>query len=836
MMPASLAGQRLHDPDPQISAGAPSGVFDTLMASGRVARDDATMVQNGRIAERYDEVVQALDDMGYETGRYLPDSWMDMGLVSGTLYPIRNYDRVWGDVVDARGKNGKAFANLPKTKAEFDKAITTRDGARGRDQAVAARGNIVAQFVGGAAGSMTDPANAVASLTPAGKGVGLLSTVIRNGAINMAIEGLQQSDLAQTRELMGEKLTLTESAERVLGAGVGGGALAGLGYGLGKAFPPAREAVLAQLYPRMPEKIRARISDPTHIPNTVLADLIDDLNPNGQTPDLRELVQGLRRDGQVAEDNPFYPDGAGIAAHAERMAAAMKAALAGVPSRVEPSTALGSGTVARRGGGVLPADVVNFFRDKGYSEAQSRGIAAGVMAESRGDHRITGPAVDAQGRPMQNRAHGLGQWVSADRRANFKKQFGIDITQSTRRQQLEFLHWELQGGDAGGRKVLAQTDEADVLRSYIEDFMRPAKGAETSGDLRRGMAALGREGEAIATRADADSARADVDGIAAERAALAEGARLSPEQRLAERADVADDSGMARPVMDLADDLPEAQAVLMPRIIAAVADPARPSIRPDRLAEQLGAPEADVRQALDYLAERRQGVGRIGGDPVRATVAQDAAPDEGLGPASMLSFLPARGEPGVSVRVEDGALATAVYRDADGIAQGAVQYPITAEMRDMMPEVSSFVQPAYRRQGIATQLYDALEAEGYGVDALSGTGDLTPAGAAFVNARRGAGFRRSPVAAAPMKGSAGRPRQPLPEAEAAKFDDPDGAGRQALADSVLHDVRAKMVADDPAWRDRTVMLEEGEKPVAVAGALADLDERASLIDVIRGCL
>lgn len=836
MMPASLAGQRLHDPDPQISAGAPSGVFDTLMASGRVARDDATMVQNGRIAERYDEVVQALDDMGYETGRYLPDSWMDMGLVSGTLYPIRNYDRVWGDVVDARGKNGKAFANLPKTKAEFDKAITTRDGARGLDQAVAARGNIVAQFVGGAAGSMTDPANAVASLTPAGKGVGLLSTVIRNGAINMAIEGLQQPDLAQTRELMGEKLTLTESAERVLGAGVGGGALAGLGYGLGKAFPPAREAVLAQLYPRMPEKIRARISDPTHIPNTVLADLIDDLNPNGQTPDLRELVQGLRRDGQVAEDNPFYPDGAGIAAHAERMAAAMKAALAGVPSRVEPSTALGSGTVARQGGGALPADVVNFFRDKGYSEAQSRGIAAGIMAESRGDHRITGPAVDAQGRPMQNRAHGLGQWVSADRRANFKKQFGIDITQSTRRQQLEFLHWELQGGDAGGRKVLAQTDEADVLRSYIEDFMRPAKGAETSGDLRRGMAALGREGEAIAKRADADPVRADADGIAAERAALAERARLSLEEGAAARTDGADNGEMARPVMDLADDLPEAQAALMPRIMAAVADPARPSIRPDRLAEQLGSPEADVRQALNYLADRRQGVDRIGGETVRATVAQDAAPDEGLGPASMLSFLPARGEPGVSVRVEDGALATAVYRDADGVAQGAVQYPITAEMRDMMPEVSSFVRPAYRRQGIATQLYDALEAEGYGVDALSGTGDLTPAGAAFVNARRGAGFRRRPATAVPMKGGAGRPRQSLPEAEAAKFDDPDGAGRQALADSVLHDVRAKMVADDPAWRDRTVMLEEGEKPVAVAGALADLDERASLIDVIRGCL
>lgn len=124
---------------------------------------------------------------------------------------------------------------------------------------------------------------------------------------------------------------------------------------------------------------------------------------------------------------------------------------------------------------------------------------------------------------------------------------------------------------------------------------------------------------------------------------------------------------------------------------------------------------------------------------VRATVSREEAAEleaGGLGPASNLSFLPQRGEPGVSVINEEGHFGTAVFRDADGVAQGVVRMPLTAEARDISGEVSSYVRPDFRRQGIATRLYDGLRDAGYAVDELSGTSELTPDGAAFVNARR----------------------------------------------------------------------------------------------------
>jgi GNAT superfamily N-acetyltransferase len=131
-------------------------------------------------------------------------------------------------------------------------------------------------------------------------------------------------------------------------------------------------------------------------------------------------------------------------------------------------------------------------------------------------------------------------------------------------------------------------------------------------------------------------------------------------------------------------------------------------------------------------------------EPVAATVPQEDAPDEGLGPASVLDFQPPQGEPGVTVAVEDGELATAVFRDADGRAQGVVQLPLTPAAREMTGGVSSFVRPQFRRQGVATRLYDALRDAGHPIDVESGSSDLTPAGAAFVNARRGVGLRDTP--------------------------------------------------------------------------------------------
>ncbi|SFR86399.1 GNAT family N-acetyltransferase [Sphingomonas jatrophae] len=153
-------------------------------------------------------------------------------------------------------------------------------------------------------------------------------------------------------------------------------------------------------------------------------------------------------------------------------------------------------------------------------------------------------------------------------------------------------------------------------------------------------------------------------------------------------------------------------------------------------AEPLPAP----RVRTELLAEARE--------PVIATVPQSAAADDGLGPSSVLMFQAKTGEPGVSIVREGEDLATAVWRDESGQAQGAVQLALSAEAREIHEAILTYVRPDFRRQGIATKLYDALRAEGLPVERAAGAGDLTPDGAAFVNAWRGA---RGEIADAPSR-------------------------------------------------------------------------------------
>jgi hypothetical protein len=126
----------------------------------------------------------------------------------------------------------------------------------------------------------------------------------------------------------------------------------------------------------------------------------------------------------------------------------------------------------------LDSEVVEFFRNKGLSEDQARGIAAGIMAESGGDHTAVNP---------DSGAMGLGQWLGPRKRAIVSK-YGESPSKD---EQLEHLWHELSGGDHGGRAVLAEEDAPSVLNSYITKFMRPAKGRETEGDIDRGRKALG---------------------------------------------------------------------------------------------------------------------------------------------------------------------------------------------------------------------------------------------------------------------------------------------------------------------------------------------------------
>lgn len=129
-------------------------------------------------------------------------------------------------------------------------------------------------------------------------------------------------------------------------------------------------------------------------------------------------------------------------------------------------------------GGGINAGIFNGLVARGLPEHIARGAAAGVHAEAGSNHNALNPTSGAMG---------LGQWLGP-RKAELIRRYGANPTLD---QQLDFLAWELKGGDAGGKAVLAAKDEAGALDAYIRKFMRPAAGAETDGDLKRGRAALG---------------------------------------------------------------------------------------------------------------------------------------------------------------------------------------------------------------------------------------------------------------------------------------------------------------------------------------------------------
>ncbi|MEN2711425.1 phage tail tip lysozyme [Sphingomonas sp. VL_57B] len=120
---------------------------------------------------------------------------------------------------------------------------------------------------------------------------------------------------------------------------------------------------------------------------------------------------------------------------------------------------------------------------------RARGIWAGIGAESGWDPNAKNPT---------SGAYGLGQWLGSRKKELFRR-YG---TNPTAAQQMEYLIWELKGGDRGGSKVLGTTTADHALLAYITSFMRPAAGAETTGDIARGRQYLYGRGSASRSSGD----------------------------------------------------------------------------------------------------------------------------------------------------------------------------------------------------------------------------------------------------------------------------------------------------------------------------------------------
>ena len=517
------------------------GLWDSITASFRLNEDEQDLFeQTPRNAQAYRDALDKLHGRGVDTSETGPlFSTADSGTVQ--KYRIFNRDAIFAEMARQNALSPGVMGDLPKSRSEYDQQIATRFGGRAKDQQIAARGGTAAQVAGSAASGLTDPVNLMTGLI--GGGEAKAARFVLTEAFGGAVGGLAMlPDQKRARDRMGEDFTPREMVSAVIESAAGNVAL-GLGgryvakpllkpvlNPLGKAARAGFERSVSAGWDQLPRPLQERWAARSSVGGVKFKDRpVDDLlladtaealiGPQRMTPAERGAVTGLRRQSAYDAANPFVPDGAGMEAHRAGMGAAMARIMASdaVPGarggEFSGATALSSGTVpvqAARPVARGPArSAVGFDNSvyqgliaRGLPEHSARGVAAGIHAESGSNPAIINPTSGARG---------YGQWLGPRKKALIDR-YGPN---PTKEQQLDFLVWELKGGDHGGKAVLSAGDETGALGAYVNAFMRPAKGAETSGDLRRGMAALGRGGEDVpAVPGGGTSAAGDAEALA----------------------------------------------------------------------------------------------------------------------------------------------------------------------------------------------------------------------------------------------------------------------------------------------------------------------------------
>jgi Phage tail lysozyme len=119
------------------------------------------------------------------------------------------------------------------------------------------------------------------------------------------------------------------------------------------------------------------------------------------------------------------------------------------------------------------AQLMQYFRGQGWTQAQSAGIVANLTVES-------GLRPDAVG--DRGAAFGLAQW-HRDRRDAFKAEFGKPIEGSSLLDQAAFVQFELTHGESkAGRRLALSPTAADAGAAFSTLYERPA---DTAGNERR---------------------------------------------------------------------------------------------------------------------------------------------------------------------------------------------------------------------------------------------------------------------------------------------------------------------------------------------------------------
>lgn len=146
---------------------------------------------------------------------------------------------------------------------------------------------------------------------------------------------------------------------------------------------------------------------------------------------------------------------------------------AGTPVRSVASTSPAPGSPTRDATGVgetgSSAEAMDFFQRRGWTKEQAAGIVGNLQAES-------GPDLKTNAVGDGGKAYGIAQW-HPDRQAMFEKLYGKPIRQSTFKEQLEFVDWELNNTEkAAGNKIRA-TRSVEEAAVAVDKFYERSDGS-----------------------------------------------------------------------------------------------------------------------------------------------------------------------------------------------------------------------------------------------------------------------------------------------------------------------------------------------------------------------
>lgn len=131
--------------------------------------------------------------------------------------------------------------------------------------------------------------------------------------------------------------------------------------------------------------------------------------------------------------------------------------------------ALGVGTIKDNSSSNSRQDMAyEFFKQKGWSDEQSAGIVGNLLQENS--------TLDPNKKNGLG-AHGIAQWLSKDRKDNFKKSIGKgtkSIEQSTFEEQLQFIDWELRNTESKAGNSLKEANSVEAATMVVrKEYERP---------------------------------------------------------------------------------------------------------------------------------------------------------------------------------------------------------------------------------------------------------------------------------------------------------------------------------------------------------------------------